>query len=1045
MLPVDALREVEEGTPGDGGWKAEEDADEPDDDILENSNTSVEVEIRSYIYSWSAPLTWVGRPFAGKQCRCGPKEPMECWQKPLLQNFLLTWTELCTEFHFPIHAGVTGVAGIMGSTVHEGEVWYSGYKAISLHTGVAIRVSLVPMSLVVALEGTLEVESEHIRSTGSLLRYFFTHMLGKEVAPWKDKTKKTLEYVNAVERRLHDLDSTFGEAVSHCVSCKSRWKILNAERFDTLRTSLAIKVSDAVQARAEYLMSSVFRVAQEMGFKHRETLTGSNVSEGTVDLLWMRRRASFLIGEMRKQYGMHVPLSWKLGMFFGKWSSSRPRRVVELLVDTFVAMQKLEMSKTAESLSRLVIHELFDSSWAHKAGYHQYICDRAPLRDMSELSECPQGGYSCYPVMHDGRTVEEHASNPSELEDTLSSSGKFTSAGNTLVLDSRPKLFCSLLEGYGYLQSGTGNGMNLTVDDLAAQHWYAEGDLYKGLRHDLQMPRQALLMLPSIFALLRQLQLTTEEGGLLEVQEVEHGDDTATLIEKAEMQWNSFVQATKVVQVSLGRFEDAISVMNEDTQTLVDTDWLRGGDCRATPKTNASIDGCANTSVWGEMLDLMTPERIREKFEEDIERKLAETDIIQEETEFTWIWNGEVTVFFQGVSLESWELCTPDYSQIQLSWSPIYIQTIEALKTATGRIKTSPQHDVVRADTFRAAFYPFGTSRLGFIANLFLRVSSNYEEEDYSMKETFGRGHSIEEVENHALQKLEKDEKHEKKDDDDTDAGEADDSVEIKEEGDEVEVIFNKRVRVRWGTSLTLEIGLCSYSGTAALVTYIATLVAEVLITSIKPLLVDKIPPTEQWPASKRDSSKRKKFLDFVVGSGRAILHALVANPFTTAYVAGAIFMRFGGLRGELRLFIDLSLPTVHLHMFDETMPFVISMGIGIIHIIGKEWELVKETAEHFDGFVPIATLNALNGLVFDISGFLMLAACPSDGIPRLASLNKTSSGNVTELLEPIDEENFETNVSEPVEELSTTRRRRSFFKRLWSRREATAQSGPVR
>ena len=39
------------------------------------------------------------------------------------------------------------------------------------------------------------------------------------------------------------------------------------------------------------------------------------------------------------------------------------------------------------------------------------------------------------------------------------------------------------------------------------------------------------------------------------------------------MQWNSFVQATKVVQVSLGRFEDAISVMNEDTQTLVDTDW----------------------------------------------------------------------------------------------------------------------------------------------------------------------------------------------------------------------------------------------------------------------------------------------------------------------------------------------------------------------------------------------------------------------------------------------------------------------------------------
>ena len=97
----------------------------------------------------------------------------------------------------------------------------------------------------------------------------------------------------------------------------------------------------------------------------------------------------------------------------------------------------------------------------------------------------------------------------------------------------------------------------------------------------------------------------------------------------------------------------------------------------------------------------MTPERIREKFEEDIERKLAETDIIQEETEFTWIWNGEVTVFFQGVSLESWELCTPDYSQIQLSWSPIYIQTIEALKTATGRIKTSPQHDVVRARLLR--------------------------------------------------------------------------------------------------------------------------------------------------------------------------------------------------------------------------------------------------------------------------------------------------------------------------------------------------------
>ena len=81
-----------------------------------------------------------------------------------------------------------------------------------------------------------------------------------------------------------------------------------------------------------------------------------------------------------------------------------------------------------------------------------------------------------------------------------------------------------------------------------------------------------------------------------------------------------------------------------------------------------------------------------------------------------------------------------------------------------------------RAHTFRAAFYPFGNFRLGFVVNFVLDVQPSeplaiQPPPEVVDRFTSRKGHMA---------------------------------------------MYDRNVRVSWGTTLTLEIGLASYSGTGA-------------------------------------------------------------------------------------------------------------------------------------------------------------------------------------------------------------------------------------
>ena len=336
-----------------------------------------------------------------------------------------------------------------------------------------------------------------------------------------------------------------------------------------------------------------------------------------------------------------------------------------------------------QTITRLAIHEFFDVTWAPRKGRQEYSCDSAAIREIAKLSPCPGGDYACYPFLRDGRSVIEHAK--SDNDDVVMWRAGFGFKGEELWVDSRPKLVCSLIEGYGFVNAG--NESFASIDELATQQWVAIGDHFKAMEYDVRMPQQAILMMPGTFALLRLLQVPAQEGGMLEIQEVREDDTIADLIEKMEKQWETLVLATNLLKKSLGNVQAAINNIKADARYLFDVDWSRGGnDCKTNPPTNASIDGCAE-AVQGEMFDVITPEKIREKFEADIERKLEDTVAMDDESEFTWNFNGDTAVFFQFASVSGWEYCTPDYSQIQLSWAPNYVQRIRAVQSRSGRVQ----------------------------------------------------------------------------------------------------------------------------------------------------------------------------------------------------------------------------------------------------------------------------------------------------------------------------------------------------------------------
>merc|ERR1719199_364463 len=88
-----------------------------------------------------------------------------------------------------------------------------------------------------------------------------------------------------------------------------------------------------------------------------------------------------------------------------------------------------ETTKRAELVAEAVIQTLFDPSWSvnkREDPFGSFDCGKVPLMSKFRLEECPadvsegnKHAYSCYPKLHDGRTIhqwlEHHEYYPDDL------------------------------------------------------------------------------------------------------------------------------------------------------------------------------------------------------------------------------------------------------------------------------------------------------------------------------------------------------------------------------------------------------------------------------------------------------------------------------------------------------------------------------------------------------------------------------------------------------------------------------------------------------
>jgi hypothetical protein len=427
------------------------------------------------------------------------------------------------------------------------------------------------------------------------------------------------------------------------------------------------------------------------------------------------------------------------------------------------------------------------------------------------------------------------------------------------------------------------------------------------------------------------------------------------------------------------------------------------------------------------MLDITNPEKIRRKFEKDIQRKLREIDTIDEETVFTWSWSGE-TAFFLQFTATSWQFCTREHAQIQVGYAPSFLQHVQAIRTATGRVETSPLSKIQLSHILRLSFWPFGNGRLGITATIHV---SNVQSQPVAALAS-GAGGS-EDSDADQPKEEGRDTVNDSSEDDDADDGDDELTFEVDQ---------HTKARLKWGSSIHFEIQLVPYSGTAAMVTLIATTVAEVIVDNIRAVLIDSFPDDEDIPKSKDDRKKNHKFGRFVVNAGKSLLSVLAHNPITVAYVTGAIVLRFGNLKGFLKLFINVMLPN------PDNPRFQLSMALALEHYIGGAgWTALTTFHDIAGDFIPFGPMRAAKGVVFDISAFYMLAACPEDGVSRLSFVGKSKRKDdndknesvdlptITSVLAPINETKFElfagSNISDGESNATSPSRKHHF----WSRR----------
>jgi len=427
------------------------------------------------------------------------------------------------------------------------------------------------------------------------------------------------------------------------------------------------------------------------------------------------------------------------------------------------------------------------------------------------------------------------------------------------------------------------------------------------------------------------------------------------------------------------------------------------------------------------MLDVTNPEKIRRKFEKDIKRKLQEIQTIDEETVFTWSWSGETTFWLQ-FTATSWQFCTREHAQIQVGYAPSFMQHIQAVRTATGRVETWPLSKIQVGHVLKLSFWPFGTGRLGITATIHL---STVDEPTVA-----ALGPAAEESNDSDAVGSDED------GNDTVNDSSEDEDADDEEDELAVEVDQRTKARLKWGSTVQFEIQLVRYTGTAAMVTLIATTVAEVIVNNIRAILFDPFPDDEDMPKSKHDKEKKKKFGAFLAKTGKSFLYVLTHNPVTVAYVTGAIVLRFGNLAGYLKLFINVELPN------SDNPRFQFSMALSLEHYVGGAgWTAVSTFQDVAGDFIPFGPMRAAKGVVFDISAFYMLAACPEDGVSRLAFVGKSKRKDdndknesvdlptITSVLAPINETKFElfagSNISDGESNATSPSRKHHF----WSRR----------
>lgn len=793
--------------------------------------------------------------------------------------------------------------GISGSSAVVGPRERSGVRDLGLKFGGFIRIRVAPLALVVFLKGAVNIASEKVDSGFSLFKYWFMGELHRQMKPNEPDHEKIVEYAMKMERRLGVLDPVFGSADRPCLVCRDLWQVINAERMMALRTSLGIKAWKVVHRRMEALDRNVIQVVKGFRWDVRQTEHFLHHERYTME-------------RIRQIYGLHMPWNFKLMTHIGSLKE-RGARVRRLLLQTLAEVQKLETTALAKELTELAIHDFFDANWKPSDDWN-YDCEKAPLAGSTVLAECEGGGYGCYPRLHDGRRIDEWTR--SRFKEERLRLVHENLADGRVVLITRPRLLCSLMEGYGSIESDRGHP--LSVDEVVHDGFYqhkGSWDWFK--KSHVRLPHQALLILPRLFGLLHSLQTPVEYGGKMHEESFEKSDGVRILSAKDDKQLHELEHLREEILKAMGDEDSAIKHLHDDHMQLVLTHWETAGSACRAPPTHESLSRCAREGLGGRLFAVTTQQQIVTSLKTQLKKVLEGKEPVKREVEITWDFDGHFEV---DLTLGSTEFgyCEGGSSLLHFAWNTKALNHETVSETVLGRVLVDVKHKPFPLQGFELEIDP---PEMGW-------VSTSYEYAENAP--SVGAIISFQDPTN------------------------------------------PNPIKISWANSLTMSVLLIPFSGTAATVQRIAMHIAEVVFACVDASVLPRMPGKEHQPTHEHDEGRKHRLISILQGMAKAFYEELFAHPVIKGLdivaAAAAPFTDEIAVSGSLKLSVVLEFAS------DFSTPPRVSAALELGDTVAFELPFAAEVEEAsgVPGFNAFASMT----YSLDLSGLWLWQRCRLPG-----------------------------------------------------------------